>query len=191
MKTRRNPPAVNIPNFITMIRILLVPLLLIFLIEGRMGSALLVFVVAGVSDGLDGFIARMYKQKTVLGAYLDPIADKLLLNTSYVALAIFGLMPGWLSVVVVSRDFIILAGAGILILNSKKFEVKPSISSKITTVLQLATVCFFLGYEYIGNHLIQLILVNLTALFTLISGFFYIIAGFRILGLPNHGDDRL
>jgi cardiolipin synthase (CMP-forming) len=181
---------VNIPNFITMVRILLVPVLVIFLMEGRMDAALLVFVVAGVSDGLDGFIARMFKQKTVLGAYLDPIADKLLLNTSFVAMAIFGLMPGWLSVLVVSRDFIILAGAGILILNNRKFEVKPSISSKITTVLQLATVCFFLAYEYLGNHLLEFMLINLTAFFTLLSGSFYLAAGFRILGLPGDTEGK-
>jgi cardiolipin synthase (CMP-forming) len=182
---------VNIPNFISMIRILLVPVLVIFLMEEKMGMALLVFVVAGVSDGLDGFIARMYKQKTVLGAYLDPIADKLLLVTSYVALAIFGLMPGWLAVLVVSRDFIILAGVGVLLLNGKKFEAKPSITSKITTVLQLATVCFFLAYEYLGSPLLEVSLVNLTAFFTLLSGFFYIVTGFRILGKPDQERDRI
>jgi cardiolipin synthase (CMP-forming) len=154
--------------------------------EGRMGMAFLVFVVAGVSDALDCFIARMFKQKTVLGAYLDPIADKLLLNTSFVVLAIFGLLPGWLAVLVVSRDVIILSGFGLLLLNGREFEVKPSYSSKMTTLMQLVVVSFFLGHEYLGNHLFfEFLLVYITAFFTLLSGFMYIVEGFRILGHPD------
>jgi cardiolipin synthase (CMP-forming) len=174
---------VNIPNIITMFRILLVPLLVIFLMEGRAGMAFLVFVVAGISDALDGFIARMFKQKTIFGAYLDPIADKLLLNTSYVVLAIFGVLPGWLAVLVVSRDIIIISGFGILLLNGRNFEIKPSYYSKMTTLVQLVTISFFLGYEYLGDHLfIGFFLVYITAFFTLLSGFLYIVEGFRILG---------
>jgi cardiolipin synthase (CMP-forming) len=178
---------VNVPNIISMFRILLVPLLVIFLMEGRMGMAFLVFVVAGVSDALDGFIARMFKQKTVLGAYLDPIADKLLLNTSFVVLAIFGVLPGWLAVLVVSRDIIILSGFGILLLNGREFEVRPSYYSKITTMMQLVVVAFFLGHEYLGERLLlEFFLVYITAFFTLLSGFMYIVEGFRILGRPDH-----
>lgn len=176
----------NVPNFITMLRILMVPLVVIFLMEGRSQEAFLVFLAAGISDGLDGFIARAFKQKTVLGAYLDPIADKLLLNTSFVALAIFGVLPGWLAVLVVSRDVIIVGGIGILLLNGREFAIRPSIYSKVTTLAQLATVCFFLGYDYLGNHLfIQIYLIYVTTFFTVLSGLHYIVAGFRILGRPN------
>lgn len=170
-----------------MLRVLLVPVLVIFLMEGRSQIAFLVFLIAGVSDALDGFIARMFKQKTVFGAYFDPIADKLLLNTSFVALAIFGMLPGWLAVLVVSRDVIILGGIGILMLNDREFEIRPSIYSKTTTLVQLTTICFFLGYDFLGNHLFfQIYLIHLTTFFTILSGFHYIVAGFRILGRPNH-----
>lgn len=176
----------NVPNFITMFRILMVPLVVIFLMEGKPQYAFLVFIIAGISDGLDGFIARAFKQKTVLGAYLDPIADKLLLNTSFVALAIFGVLPGWLAVLVVSRDVIILGGIGILLLNGREFAIRPSIYSKTTTLVQLATICYFLGYDYLGNHLfIQIYLIYLSTFFTLLSGLHYIVAGFRILGRPS------
>ena len=102
----------NIPNFITLIRILLVPLLVIFLIEGKTSYAFLTFIAAGASDGLDGFLARVLKQKTALGAFVDPIADKLLLTASYITMAVLGMLPEWLSVLVVSRDVIILTGIG-------------------------------------------------------------------------------
>lgn len=168
----------------------MVPLLVIFLLEGKTQLSFLVFIIAGISDGLDGFIARAFKQKTVLGAYLDPIADKLLLNSSFVALAIFGMLPGWLAVLVVSRDIIILGGIGILLLNGKEFAIRPSLYSKVTTLAQLATICFFLGSDFLGNHLFfQIYLIYLTTLFTVLSGLHYIVAGFRILGRPSQDGD--
>ncbi|MDH3360147.1 MAG: CDP-alcohol phosphatidyltransferase family protein, partial [Desulfobulbaceae bacterium] len=93
----------NVANAITVLRILLIPLLVIFLIEGNDGYAFLVFIAAGVSDGLDGFVAKVFKQKTLVGAYLDPIADKLLLNTAFITMAVLDVLPAWLAVVVVSR----------------------------------------------------------------------------------------
>ncbi|MDA8164989.1 MAG: CDP-alcohol phosphatidyltransferase family protein [Desulfobacteraceae bacterium] len=181
----------NVPNFITMLRILMVPLVVIFLMEGKTQAAFLVFVLAGISDGLDGSIARAFKQKTVLGAYLDPIADKLLLNSSFVGLAIFGMLPGWLAVLVVSRDIIILGGIGILLISGKELAIRPSLYSKVTTLVQLGTICLFLGQGYLGNHLFfQIYLVYLTSFFTVLSGLHYIAAGFRILGCPCRIDDH-
>jgi len=178
----------NIPNFITMIRILLVPLLVIFLIEDKNLYAFLTFVAAGVSDGLDGFLARILKQKTALGAFVDPIADKLLLTASYITMAILKLLPEWLAVLVVSRDFIILLGIGILMVNNRQFSIKPTIDSKMTTFIQLATICYFLAHDY----LIRIVgidfstsLVYSTAFLTLLSGGHYIVIGFRILGRPD------
>jgi cardiolipin synthase len=176
----------NIPNFLTLFRIILVPAFVIFLIQAEYDKALIAFVVAGLTDALDGTLARLLKCQTILGAYLDPIADKLLLVTSYATLAILGIIPAWLSVLVISRDFIILMGIAILTLISVPYEIKPAIVSKITTALQISTIFFpllFKAVQYdIGNHWIT-VLFWLTALFTVISGLVYIIRGIRIL---NH-----
>ena len=177
----------NIPNFITLIRILLVPCFVIFLMDGRLNIALITFFLAGLSDGLDGFLARLLKKKTVLGAFIDPIADKLLLTTSFVTMAILNFLPGWIAVVVVSRDVIILVGFGVLMLNGKKFSIKPLLASKLTTFVQIFTVLLFLGREQLTDYwFLRMHLLNLTALFTLLSGIQYIIIGFRIL---NHADN--
>lgn len=176
----------NIPNFLTIGRILLVPLLVIFLLDNNAPAAFWVFVLAGVTDALDGFLARVLKQKTEFGAFLDPIADKLLLITTYVTLAVLGILPEWLAVIVVSRDFIIWGGIGILMLYGRDFKIKPSLVSKVTTFLQLVTVVFYLGRDYLqpvfpaGIHLIYP-----TAAFTIISGVHYIIRGLGILGDPE------
>jgi len=172
----------NIPNFLTIGRILLIPLLVIFLIERKLNEALLIFLVAGITDGLDGFLARILKQKTEFGAFLDPLADKLLLITSYTTLAVLGLLPKWLAVVVVSRDLIIWVGVGILMLHEREFAFKPSLVSKLTTFFQLVTVVFHLGQEYLQNFFgLVLYLDYATAIFTIISGIHYLSRGIRIL----------
>ena len=104
----------NIPNFLSLLRIILVPVVVIFLIQGSYGKALFAFALAGLTDALDGALARLLNCQTVLGSYLDPIADKLLLTASFVTLSILGIIPSWLTVIVISRDFIILLGIAIL-----------------------------------------------------------------------------
>ncbi|MFU8818649.1 MAG: CDP-diacylglycerol--glycerol-3-phosphate 3-phosphatidyltransferase [Desulfurivibrio sp.] len=176
----------NIPNLITLMRILLVPVLAIFLLEEQYGYALLTFIVAGVSDGLDGFLARLLKQKTRLGAILDPLADKALLVTAFIILAVDGVIPQWLTVLVVSRDLIILAGFGILMLNNSRVQIDPTYTSKLTTVFQLLTVVYFLGIEYMLSLLfLRDYLVIATALLTLLSCGHYLIIGFREFGKSN------
>ena len=100
----------------------------------------MVFVLASITDGLDGYIARVYDLKTKLGAFLDPLADKLLLLSAYILLASTGLLPQWLSLVVVARDMIIFSGILYLYLTHKKIEFSPSILGKMTTLVQLLTV---------------------------------------------------
>ena len=176
----------NIPNCITIFRILLIPLLVILLLEGRTLTAFWVVVVAGFSDALDGFLARVMKQKTDFGAFIDPLADKLLLITSFITLAVLDILPEWLAVVVVSRDVLILGGIGILMLFGRSIAIRPSLLSKATTFLQLVTVVFHLGHEYIAPlQGARLPLISLTALFTILSGAHYIVIGFRILGNPD------
>ncbi|MDH4322384.1 MAG: CDP-alcohol phosphatidyltransferase family protein [Desulfobulbaceae bacterium] len=172
----------NVANAITVLRILLIPLLVIFLIENEPRFAFLVFLAAGISDGLDGFVARVFKQKTLVGAYLDPIADKLLLNTAFVTMAVLGILPAWLAVVVVSRDVIIVAGIGVLMLFDRPLQIQPSLVSKATTCLQLCLVGVFLGLQYLPILArLERPLVYLTAIFTLLSGLHYVTVGFRVL----------
>ena len=130
----------NIPNLLTVLRIVLVPVIVILLIQGQFAKALVCFVIAGVTDGLDGLLARILNQQTVVGAYLDPVADKALVISMFATLAIVGVIPAWLAVVVISRDCIILGGILVLTLMSVSLEIKPSFVSKINTMLQLLTV---------------------------------------------------
>ena len=174
----------NIPNFLSLTRIILVPVFVIFLIQDEYYNALIVFVIAGLTDALDGAMARLLNAQTILGAYLDPIADKLLLSASFVTLAILGIIPSWLTVIVISRDFIILLGIAILSLMSVPFEIKPAVISKATTALQLGTIFFALLHKAITHGLSSnwiLALFWLTALFTIASGLVYIIKGIKII----------
>ena len=181
----------NVANAITVLRILLIPLLVIFLIEGHERYAFLVFVAAGISDGLDGFVAKVFKQKTLVGAYLDPIADKLLLNTSFVTMAVLDILPAWLAVVVVSRDVIIVAGIGVLTFLDRPIAIRPSLVSKTTTCLQIVLVGVYLGTQYMPILVeFQQPLVYLTAIFTLLSGLHYVVVGFRVLGPQSESDDN-
>ncbi len=138
----------NLPNFISVARIILVPLFIILSINQDFGWALFIFVVAAISDAVDGLLARLLQQRTVLGSYLDPAADKLLTTSAYVILAILNIIPGWLAVIVVSRDVIIILGIMILFLTSHSLEIRPSIASKVTTILQFATVVSALLSQY-------------------------------------------
>jgi len=175
----------NIPNFLSLLRIILVPVIVIFLIQGLYAKALIVFVIAGLTDALDGALARFLNKQTELGSFLDPLADKILLSTSFISLAIFGLIPSWLAVIVISRDFIILLGLLILSMMSVTYEIKPVFVSKITTTLQIATVFFALllktvTYDRISYDWI-VILSWLTASFTVFSGLIYIIKGIKFI----------
>lgn len=172
----------NIPNLLTLLRILLVPLIVIFLIDGEYLKALITFFISGITDALDGFLARLLHQKTILGAYLDPIADKALLITCFLTLSIEGVIPGWLTVVVISRDVIILTGTFILFMMSVSFEIKPILISKITTALQIITVLLVLVLKSLPGSFDYswiLFLYWMTAIFTIVSGLKYISVGMR------------
>lgn len=173
---------INIPNILTIIRILLVPLFVISLMKDLFFSALLVFTVAGLSDGLDGLIARYFNQRTVLGAYLDPIADKLLIISAFVSLAVLKIIPGWLTVIVISRDVLILLGIAVFSITDITVDIKPSFVSKCTTVAQISTVIFILlNPEISGAALIKYSFYWLTAGLSILSGFHYIYKGMNIL----------
>ena len=182
MNSGRSNKTINVPNILTLVRLLLTPLFVILLIRDQLRPALTVFFLAGISDGLDGLIARWFDQRTVLGAYLDPVADKVLLMSSYICLGILGIIPAWLSVVVLSRDILIVIGIAILTLTEKKYHIRPSRISKCTTALQLVTVVLAListGTDQFQSLLIPLIWT--TAALTTISGLHYIFIGMNIL----------
>ena len=160
------------------------PITVIFLIDGSFFKALAVFTLASVTDALDGFLARVWNQKTTLGSYLDPIADKALLNSCFITLSILGIIPGWLTVIVVSRDFIILFGISILFMASIPFQIKPVLVSKITTAIQLITILLALAFKSLGGDghpLFMHFSFWVTAGFTTISGFHYILRGIRAI----------
>jgi cardiolipin synthase len=139
----------TIPNLLSLLRMGLIPLFVIMVMNGDAPKALLIFVVAGVTDALDGFIARFWKQQSPLGAYLDPMADKLLLTTAYVVLSIPSLnhgtqIPAWVTILVIARDVLLVSVALVmyLALGVKKFP--PTVLSKINTVFQVLAVVLVL-----------------------------------------------
>jgi cardiolipin synthase len=132
---------VSLPNLITIARILLVPLAVWLIIGHQFGLALLVFVAAGVSDAVDGFIARRFKLQSELGGYLDPIADKALLVSIYVSLAILQVLPNWLAIIVVTRDVLIVGAVLLALVMGRPLEMRPLQISKVNTVAQI----FFAG----------------------------------------------
>src|SRR5579863_4969637 len=135
------------PNQLTLLRMIFVPFIVIHLVEGRYLWALVVFVIAGFSDGLDGLLARILHQQTLLGQYLDPIADKLLLSTMFLVLSILHKIPWKYTVLVFSRDISILAASAVLFAIAGLRDFRPSMFGKANTVSQIAAVFFVLLFE--------------------------------------------
>ena len=176
----------NIPNLLSLFRIVLVPAVVILLIQGEYFDALICFGIAGITDALDGALARLWHQQTVLGAYLDPAADKALLASCFITLSIFHVIPGWLTVLVISRDLIILSGILVMTLMEVDFAMKPAFVSKVTTTLQIGTVLLALTVKSLEVTLPPNtfgVVYGLTALFTIVSGAVYIV---RFVRFVNH-----
>ena len=183
--------SISVPNILTLVRILLTPVFVILLLRDLYGTALLVFAVAGVSDGLDGLIARYMNQRTALGSYLDPAADKLLLTAAFITMAVLKIIPAWLMVIVVTRDVIIVLGLAILTLTEKKYEINPTLVSKCTTAIQILMI-FITLYDPSRTKMIFLHSAFLwgTAVITTLSGLHYIYIGMNILQEPELEDHR-
>lgn len=174
----------SIPNIITFGRLLAVPVIVYFILQRDLGSAFWVFVFAGVSDALDGAIARMFRARTVLGAYLDPIADKALLVSAYVALASIGALPLWLAILVVFRDVMIVGGVMLLYTLKESLAMQPLGISKANTAVQIALAAAVLAPAGFGlpepelfGHEIVGVLVWLCAATTVASGAAYMYRG--------------
>jgi cardiolipin synthase (CMP-forming) len=163
--------SLSIPNLITLGRILLVPIVVWAISSGAMLVAFVLFLVAGLTDAVDGFLAKRFGMTTVLGAYLDPLADKALIVSIYLTLGINGEIPRWLVILVVSRDILIVGGVILSLLVGFPLKVKPLVVSKLNTVAQIVFACVVLGS--LGFHLqvdtLKLVLMGLVALLTLLS----------------------
>ena len=139
-----------LPNAISLLRIAMIAPILMYIVDGRYDLALILFFVAGFSDGVDGFLAKRYDWHTRIGALLDPIADKLLVGGTFIALVFTGLIPIWLAALVVVRDVVIVGGATVYNFLIKPIEGEPTRISKLNTALQLMFVVFILSSAGFG-----------------------------------------
>ena len=172
----------NIPNSLTILRILLIPVFVGLLVYERYGEALGVLLVAALTDALDGTIARVANQRTRLGAVLDPLADKLLLTSGFVALSVLHLLPLWIAILVVSRDIILTTGALLIRLTDSEVELSPTLLGKGTTLVQV--LYMILVVVWASRHWdlrsLQPLLYFMVGL-TIVSGFHYLYRGFTHL----------
>lgn len=181
----------NLANRITITRIILTPLFIAAIIYGRMDIAILLFTMAIISDGLDGFIARTRNEKTILGTILDPVADKILLISAFICLALVNSMPDnfklppYVPIIVISRDAIIILGSIIIYVVKGGLKIEPSAWGKVTTFFQMITIIsVLLSFKY------SVYIWNTAALLTIISGVDYMLKGSRILSENNLKDNR-
>jgi cardiolipin synthase (CMP-forming) len=163
--------ALSIPNLITLGRILLVPIVVWAIASGAMWVAFVLFVAAGVSDAIDGYLAKRFGMTSVLGAYLDPLADKVLIVSIYLTLGINNLIPRWLVILVVSRDILIVGGIMLSWVMGDRLKIRPLLVSKLNTVAQILFACVVLGS--LGFHFkadeVEYVLMALVAILSLLS----------------------
>ena len=166
----------SIPNLITLARILLVPVVVWSIATGQILLAFLLFLVAGISDGVDGFLAKRFGMKTELGAYLDPLADKALIVSIYVSLGIAGVLPIFLVILVVSRDIMIIGAFLLAWLVGRPMPVRPLLVSKANTVAQIVLVVLVLAERAFGFDftLVSQLTMGVVAVLTLVSIAFYL-----------------
>jgi cardiolipin synthase len=177
----------NLPNLITIARILLVPVMVWAIASNEMRIAFVLFLVAGSSDAVDGFLAKRFNMTSELGAYLDPLADKVMIMSIYVALGITDAIPRWLVILVVSRDLLIVGGLMLAWILGKPMKVKPLWVSKLNTVAQIlyaGVVLAALGFRFDAGA-VQVLLVVSVALLTLLSVGFYLRNWVRHMGMAG------
>ncbi|MHB8541780.1 MAG: CDP-alcohol phosphatidyltransferase family protein [Candidatus Acidiferrales bacterium] len=166
----------TVPNQLTFLRLGFLPFFIISIRYDRYDWALALLIAAGLSDGLDGLLARKMNQKTQLGSFLDPIADKLLLSSSYFMLALRGKIAWWLTILVLGRDVLILTACAVILLAVGQMAFPPSIFGKLNTTFQILLVLVVILLALVENpalRIARLLLIYLVAAFTIISGFHY------------------
>jgi cardiolipin synthase len=179
----------SIPNLITLGRILLVPVVVWAIVTGRMDVAFVLFLVAAISDAVDGFLAKRFGMKTELGAYLDPLADKVLIVSIYVSLGIAGAIPDWIVILVVSRDIMIVGAIILSWLVGQPVEIRPHNVSRVNTGVQIFYACLVLasrGYGFEAEPLLTLVMV-LVAVLTLLSVGLYLAEWVRHMNSAERG----
>jgi cardiolipin synthase len=172
----------NLPNLITLARLLCVPFAIWLIVNGSYGTAFWVFVGAGVSDALDGYIAKRFNLRTRLGALLDPVADKALLAGVYLSLGVAGVLPAWLVVLVVLRDSLIVAGFLSIQATAAPKQVQPLFISKVNTAVQIVLVVFVLARLGLGadGGVVTPVLIDAAAATIVWSGLSYLARWARI-----------
>ncbi|HEY7098744.1 MAG TPA: CDP-alcohol phosphatidyltransferase family protein [Terriglobales bacterium] len=179
----------SFPNQLTLLRMVFLPFVVINMLNGRYKWALILFVIAGVTDALDGLLARTLKQQTMLGQYLDPIADKLLLSTMFLVLAILHKIPWKFTVLVFSRDISILCASAVLYAIAGLRDFRPSIFGKANTFAQVAAVFFVLLLQVEPERWVSIARITFlraTFTFTILSGLHYI----YLVGKRLHPQDQ-
>jgi cardiolipin synthase len=171
----------TIPNLITIFRLILVPLVILAILQGAWGAAFAMFVIAGVSDGVDGYIARRFDMRSEFGAMIDPLADKALLISLFVTLAVVGEIPTWIAVLVVFRDAMILMAFVVAGQLTRPMEVRPLTISKVNTALQIGYVALVLGLLAFGiaAPLIVMLTMWAVAALTVITAGAYLVIWLR------------
>lgn len=180
-----------LPNLITIGRLLAVPVAIVLIDGGALAAAFWLFLLAGLSDAVDGFIAKRYHAETELGRYLDPLADKALLVGVYVALSINGMLPNWLVILVVSRDILIVGGVLLSMVIDRAYRVRPSIASKVNTAAQIALAALVLAVqgEVLPGMAFVAPLIYIVAASTLVSGAGYLVSWVRAAFRAEGGDE--
>ncbi|MGE3782278.1 MAG: CDP-alcohol phosphatidyltransferase family protein [Alphaproteobacteria bacterium] len=173
----------NLPNAITLARLASVPVVIGLVLGGRYAAAFWVFIGAGVSDAVDGYIAKRFDRRTPVGAVLDPVADKALLTGLYITLLLTGHLPGWLVSLVVLRDVLIVIGYVALRASDRTHRLGPLYVSKINTLVQIALVGFVLARLGIGAQAgwVEALLIAATGITTVFSGLCYLVRWRRII----------
>ena len=175
----------TIPNLITIGRLCLVPLIIWLILAPHPLGAFVVFIVAGASDAIDGFLARQLNVRSDVGAYLDPLADKAMLVSIYVAMAALGEIPVWVTILVVSRDFLIVGGVVLAWMLGPPMPVQPSTVSKINTLAQITLVAVTLGdlaFPAVDLSLVRVVLAYTVAALTVASAALYMAEWVRHMG---------
>lgn len=176
----------TLPNMITLARLVAVPATIWLILQHRLDLAFLLFLAAGISDALDGWLARVLNARSAIGALLDPVADKALLVSVYVTLAAIGVLPDWLAILVVFRDIVIVGGLALLWMLGSRPPIRPLWVSKVNTLLQILLVALALmaaGYGLAMQAVLELLIWGV-ATTTVISGLAYVVSSARQLQAP-------
>ncbi|MDE1904073.1 MAG: CDP-alcohol phosphatidyltransferase family protein [Alphaproteobacteria bacterium] len=175
----------NLPNYISLARLLSAPVGIWFILNGSLADAFWLFLAAGLSDAVDGFVAKRFNSRSDLGALLDPIADKVLIVSMVVTLGLAGYLPNWLVILVVFRDLLIIGGFILTQFAAEPFSSRPLLISKLNTVLQIVLIAWVLAHLGLGvaDHHLATILIDAVAATTVLSGGVYLVRWMR--GFPG------